>query len=98
MNGLQRSVWSLRARPTARHGCSAAVQALRKGLPEHVEVSPPGVPWGNAATVALIAVSAALGAESGAVLFAQRRHRQLEHHEVAHERGQVDGVELDRVE
>src|SRR5580692_11523905 len=90
---------------SGRSGCaqrhtwaSGTVQALRKRLPEHVEVSPPGVPGGNAAAVALVAVGSALGAQAGAVLLAQRRHRQLEHHGVSHHRGQVDLVEVDRVE
>src|SRR5262249_5702224 len=79
-------------------GAGGTRQALRDRLPEHVEVSPPGIPRGNAATVALVAVGTALGAEAGAVVAAQGRHRQLEHEGVAHQRAEVDVVVDDRVE
>ena len=91
MDGLQRSVRALRA-------LTDGAGPRRNRLPEHVEVSPPGIAWGNAATVALVAVGPALGAQAGAVLPAQGRHGQLEHDGVAHQRPQVDVVVDDRVE
>ena len=79
-------------------GRSRTAPARRNRLPEHVEVSPPGVAWGNAAALALVAVGPAPGAQAGAVGPAQGRHRQLEHDRVAHQGAEVELVVDDRVE
>jgi hypothetical protein len=67
-------------------------------LPEHVEVSPPGVARGNAAAVAVVAVGPALRAQAGAVLPAQRSHGQLEDDGVARQRPKIDGPVGDGIE
>ena len=69
----------------------------RSRLPEHVEVSPPGVSRGNAAAFALVAVGAAHGAQAGAVVPAQRRHGKFEHDGVPRQRAEVDEVVDDGV-
>ena len=58
--------------------------------PEHVEVSPPGVPGGDAATVALVAVGAALRAEARRSPPCTGAPGQLEDHRVPDHGAQVD--------